>query len=897
MTLKKIGIVVLITMLVLAVLAVTALVAGKKWAVSEVSQKISHHAEKWGWQVEMDEGSWLEDPRCLGRISLLNDENGRVTLHDVCISDGIQTLWEGDPNIAIECGRIEGSVDWDALKKLRRHASGSDSLKNNHESWFAKLDFQFNTNALNLKIGKKGRQVKMSSSDLVITGRHGVLSAGFSFVPALDIEKSRVAVRNMPSVEVRFEGALSPVSAQVEVKSDPPLELAFSHQDHLYEVSVRQVNLDYKKDFLNVDVRHIDIFNPDFEGVSKIQIASANAQFEDLPETAHDLKSLKIVEPQIKMDLPALLKVPAVKTHPVISKLVDFWQQDAGSFLGEAPNNSVRRADVKKNKPVVRKNPISRDTLNSVRKIFNDAQKVVQSLPAIDIQNGKIDIISHHGHFQFDSISFNTAELFKDSQKLQLDFNVREATTSFLIGYDNASPYPTVSLDIKNLASEDFLHILNMPVPDKNDGLVSLDLGISMNDEELRLAGNIGFRKFAFYNEKISPNLIHDINASAHVDMRYIIEKDTLNIEPVVLTSGPVTLNGFVRISDVRSNPVIDFELGAKDIVCADIPKAIPPGFLPTITDLRIGGSTISPKITGRIPWRYPLTSKLTETGFDNSCIPLSVGPHFPEILNDKHYTFTTRYTYYVDEITVGPGTKSFVPLEAIPPYVRAAMFLTEDKRFFDHGPLRIAFIERALRLNLNQRRYVYGGSTIAQQLTKNLFLNRNKNLARKLEEAFIAWRMEAVVPRMRIFELYLNVIEFGPDVYGIRNASQFYFGKEPSDLTPIEGAYLASLKVSPSKGGRFYKSGFPSSGGWWRKRFRYIMRVLAENGYISPLDVIAAYDWLPRFDYPSPGDTSDYRTRWLVNYGNSPQPRAKAARQDSVDEADDGFNLQNDED
>ena len=122
-------------------------------------------------------------------------------------------------------------------------------------------------------------------------------------------------------------------------------------------------------------------------------------------------------------------------------------------------------------------------------------------------------------------------------------------------------------------------------------------------------------------------------------------------------------------------------------------------------------------------------------------------------------------------------------------------------------------------------------------------------------------------------------MIEFGPDIYGVTNAAKFYFNKTPSELTPLEGAYLASLKVSPSKGGRFYKSGFPTTG-WWPKRMKYILKTLAENGYISPAEVIAAYPWIPQFYYPEP-NSADYRNTWLKNYNNYLLEQEKKKREE----------------
>jgi membrane peptidoglycan carboxypeptidase len=194
-------------------------------------------------------------------------------------------------------------------------------------------------------------------------------------------------------------------------------------------------------------------------------------------------------------------------------------------------------------------------------------------------------------------------------------------------------------------------------------------------------------------------------------------------------------------------------------------------------------------------------------------------------------------------------------------------MFLTEDAGFYNHGGIKIGLINRALRLNLNEGRYVYGGSTISQQLVKNLFLSRRKTLSRKLDELFIVWRLESVLSKDRILELYLNCSEFGPDVYGVVQASRFYFDTTPERLSPLQAAYLASLKVAPRHGGKFYLRGFPQGGRWWNKRQKYILVVLAENGYISPAEVLASYPWIPQFVYPDPNDFNDFRTQWMERH------------------------------
>lgn len=874
---KSIAITALILVLILALAA--GVLFTKRWMVFKMGSRLNQVAETYGWQATVNPGDFLSHPGCIQSVQM-SRHSSKIEMEDICISRGLFSLMQDNPDFAVDCEKVFILMNSQDLPEKNSEESSKTS-KNSRISRLFNLDADVHVNHFHIQLDHQENHLDADSVDLTASLHQGKARADLSFSPHLVTGELPVKLGELPQMAASVQADFKDRAASFTLKNEPKLQVRYDYQGNPFEIGLERIQMDYRDHQMGLILGNLDISSPEYGGISSGQIESIEATY--VPGDEKRFQNLKIVRPTLHIDLPKLLEIPGLRQHPVFSALIDFWTQKAGSILGEAPQNSVRRADVKKKLPPVQSNPISRETLDKIRESFESAQKKLVALPAVDIQEGNIDIVTSDGHLSFDAISFNTAALLQDTQKFQLDFNVREASASFLIQYADTSPFPSISFNVQKLAAADFLHIINMPVPEQNAGQVSLKLAISLDENAFGLEGNVAFEDFAFFHEKVSPNLIHDIHASAQVKALYTFKTDTLQIEPLVFTSGPMTATGFIRVRSVRSDPVIEFEIGAEDLRCEDIPKAIPPGFLSTITDLRIIGSSMSPRISGTIPWKHPLTSKLSETGFDNSCFPESVAPHLPENLNDEEYTFTTQYTYFVDEITVGPGTASYVRLQDIPPYVRAAMFLTEDKRFFDHGPLRIAFIERALRLNLNKRSYVYGGSTIAQQLTKNLFLNRNKNLARKLEEALIAWRLERVVPRSRIFELYVNIIEFGPDVYGIRNASRFYFGKEPTELTPLEGAYLASLKVSPSKGGRFYKSGFPSGGGWWRKRFRYILRVLAENGYIAPIDILEAHDWVPRFVYPPPNVYSDPRNIWLNRY--SSYLRAERHKNDNPDE------------
>jgi len=136
-------------------------------------------------------------------------------------------------------------------------------------------------------------------------------------------------------------------------------------------------------------------------------------------------------------------------------------------------------------------------------------------------------------------------------------------------------------------------------------------------------------------------------------------------------------------------------------------------------------------------------------------------------------------------------------------PFVQVAVLTSEDGSFFHHHGWSKTAIRRALIANLKAGRFRQGASTISMQLTKNLFLSRDKTLSRKLEELVLTDYLEQTFEKSEMMELYLNVIEFGPDVYGITQAARYYYGREPEELQLAECMFLASLLPSPVKRSR----------------------------------------------------------------------------------------------
>jgi membrane carboxypeptidase/penicillin-binding protein len=150
---------------------------------------------------------------------------------------------------------------------------------------------------------------------------------------------------------------------------------------------------------------------------------------------------------------------------------------------------------------------------------------------------------------------------------------------------------------------------------------------------------------------------------------------------------------------------------------------------------------------------------------------------------------------------SLGPQNPSWRALDAFGPALQRAVLEAEDDRFFQHHGFDLDHIRRAVAADLSSRKFSRGASTLTQQLVKNLFLSGERTAARKLEEAVLTWRTEQVLSKRRILELYLNLVELGPGIYGFAEASERYFGKEPDQLSLDEAAQLAALLPAPRRG------------------------------------------------------------------------------------------------
>lgn len=169
------------------------------------------------------------------------------------------------------------------------------------------------------------------------------------------------------------------------------------------------------------------------------------------------------------------------------------------------------------------------------------------------------------------------------------------------------------------------------------------------------------------------------------------------------------------------------------------------------------------------------------------------------------HNPESTAFMEYRKEEWANEGRKKriahqWVRLKAISPNLINAVTIAEDDKFWGHEGFDLEGLEVALLRNLEAGRLAAGGSTISQQLAKNLYFSPEKSVIRKLREAVVTWRVERSLSKARILELYLNCIEWGDGIFGIGAASKHYFGVSPSALTPLQAARLAAILPNPVK-------------------------------------------------------------------------------------------------
>lgn len=279
--------------------------------------------------------------------------------------------------------------------------------------------------------------------------------------------------------------------------------------------------------------------------------------------------------------------------------------------------------------------------------------------------------------------------------------------------------------------------------------------------------------------EALSPDPLRD--HKVHADGSYVDGTFT----------GAVTVDGVeAQVTAKRSQDgAINAEFNVREAPIAAV-YALFQEVVPEVANATIRGKVSA---TGTVRW--PEVELVVHPKIDNFAVDGLVGPEyrvgsFSYPVLDRAGNRTVR--------TTGDGTQDWLPLPAMGPYLPAAVIAAEDGRFPSHPGYDVDGMLDAARENRESGKIERGGSTLTQQLAKNLFLDGSRTYQRKLRELLYAVELERELGKSRILEVYLNAVEFGPGVYGARAAARAFFSKSPPGLLPEEAAFLAAILRNP---------------------------------------------------------------------------------------------------
>lgn len=495
-------------------------------------------------------------------------------------------------------------------------------------------------------------------------------------------------------------------------------------------------------------------------------------------------------------------------------------------------NISILKGQIDIDKKNATNNLTSPDTTLAYKKTrisFNHIlTKVSKYIPTnLNIDSFKIKL--------FDK-QIEASNIYKDKTKLSARLRIKttEETNIMFLGNitSHDCEYKLTPIHKKNIKmgwktnSESFISV------------DSLNGSINFTDiEDNQLSQEIQFYNLSSYHHYISDDTITVSNISCNTDIKF--GRNCISID----STSTLTINGFevyptlTFLHDTSSQ--INFKLQIPQQNLQNIVNAIPTDLLNNLKGIQLSGN-LSGNVSFFVDFNKidslmlncrltPINMSIEQMGKTDLGILESNFTHKVKLDSDK--------TIFISTADTSPN---YATLDTISDTLQFAILQAEDGIFFSHKGFIAEAFRYALIQNIKAGRFVRGGSTITMQLVKNIFLNQKKNLSRKIEEAIIVWLIEELklCSKERMFELYLNIIEWGPNIYGVTQAANFYFSKHPSQLNLSESVFLASVIPSPQKFMyRFDKNGTLHQ--YYRDYFSTLTNNMVRCGQIKCSDTI----------------------------------------------------------
>jgi len=330
----------------------------------------------------------------------------------------------------------------------------------------------------------------------------------------------------------------------------------------------------------------------------------------------------------------------------------------------------------------------------------------------------------------------------------------------------------------------------------------------SFSNDVFTMSGKASTSSFSFFQKRVSDDTVKIENGTFNFDITITPNSVSLDSTSLAVLN-KISIHPYFKMTSAGSK---QYELAVRTDTtpATDFFNSLPPGVFDETRDIQADGHlqyALKFKLDAAIPDSVEFDSQLKKIKF-----------HLRKSGRENLFKMNEEFLHTVYEhdrpfrsFMVGPSNPDFTTLDQVTPNLKNAILTSEDGSFFFHNGFNEDAFRKSIAENYRKGKFARGGSTISMQLIKNVYLSRHKTIARKAEEALMVWLIESnrLCSKERMFEVYLNIIELGPGIYGVGEASRFYFNKKPSELTLSESIFLASLLPHP----KWFKYSFDEQG------------------------------------------------------------------------------------
>lgn len=406
-----------------------------------------------------------------------------------------------------------------------------------------------------------------------------------------------------------------------------------------------------------------------------------------------------------------------------------------------------------------------------------------------------------------------------------------------------------------------------LPEPEKTH--VDMDVNLSYFNEKIQFDGSFHMDGLSVFHPKLAAEPIRQVNITAEIDG--FVEEQHIVVNKLRLQTGKAvaevafdaqtTPQFFEKLASDWRAPwrQVRLQVTVPSITCQTLLESIPSALVPKLSSFQLAGA-FSTNVTLSVDFEQIMhkhsgifaKSKNCESRVCKESPVQLVGKvgidgcrivKAPEEISLKRLQGSLTHQIetapgVLSPVIIGPENPDFVPYEKISPHLINSIMTTEDNSFMKHKGFIVSEFQTALQQNLESGYFRLGASSITMQLVKNLFLSREKTLSRKLQEMFISWYIEQQplagkeAWKKRFLEIYFNIIELGPGLYGIGPATRHYFGKPPQELTPRESVWFSSILPNPKKRYIHFCKGAPDVK--WEHYLDRILTRMHERGRLT---------------------------------------------------------------